>query len=195
MTKENLRQLIEQYSPVDEQETVDRKTILSFMDHFDDVVTRANVFGHLTASAFVVNEDITHTLMLHHNIMGGYAFPGGHADGEYDLYEVARREVEEETGLNVEPLFTNDIFAIQCAYTPGHVKRGKYISAHTHYDILFVFKVKNEDMSKIRVCEGENTAVEWRSIDESSAEDVVDWIRPINKKIVKKILEILNERN
>lgn len=188
LNKEGLKSQIESYSPWNEQESVDKGAMLKFIDTFADVVTRDNIFGHFTASAFVVNDSRTHALMLHHNIMGDYIYPGGHADGEYDLYSVALREVEEETGLKVEPMFGKEIFAIQAAPVKGHIKNSKYVPAHIHYDVLFVFKAKNEDMEKIRVLASENTSVEWWELYDTFTRDcVVDWAKSVNKKIVQKM--------
>ena len=158
------------------------------MNTFEDVLTRKNIFGHLTASAFVVNEDLSKTLLVNHNIFGGFIYPGGHADGETDLFRVAKREVEEETGLVAEPLINSKIFAIQTTPIKGHIKKGEYISAHIHYDILYLLVAKNLDMEKIRILESENSAVKWVSLEESfTSEDNVDWIRPINEKIVTRV--------
>ena len=58
----NLKEKIENYIPYDEQEERDKEQYLNFIDKFDDVLTRNNVFGHFSASAFVVNKDKTKTL-------------------------------------------------------------------------------------------------------------------------------------
>jgi len=187
LEKEVIKSQIESFIPFNEQEEVDKQIILSFIDSFDDVLTRQNSYGHLTASAFVVNEDLTKALMVHHNIYGGFIYPGGHADGEYDLYSVAVREVLEETGINVMPLIDNNIFALQALPVKGHVKNGKYVSAHTSYDILYLLVAKNIDMDKIRISEKENSQVKWCDLEDTYNEEAVDWIRPINEKIVKKI--------
>ncbi len=52
----NLRQEIENYIPFDEQEKKDKEQFLRFIDTFDDVLTRDNIFGHFSASAFLVNK-------------------------------------------------------------------------------------------------------------------------------------------
>lgn len=187
LQKEIIKAQIESYVPFNEQEKVDKQTILSFIDSFDDVLTRKNSYGHLTASAFVVNEDLTKALILHHNIFGGFIYPGGHADGEYDLYSVAVREVSEETGLDVVPLIDNNIFALQALPIKGHVKNGKYVSSHIHYDILYLLVAKNIDMDKIRILESENSQVKWCNLEDTYNEEAVDWIRPINEKIVQKV--------
>lgn len=187
LENEFLKEQLEMYTPFNEQESIDKQTFLTFIDTFDDVLTRKNIFGHLTASAFVVNEDFTKSLIVNHNIFGGFIYSGGHADGEFDLLSVAIREVEEETGLKVIPLINGDIFALQALPIKGHVKKGKYVSAHVHYDVLYLLLAKNSDMNNIRVLESENSQVKWVDLEDTYNEEAVDWIRPVNEKIVKKV--------
>ena len=54
-----LRERIVNYVPYDEQEESDKKYILKFIDTFDDVLTRKNIFGHFCSSAFVVNKPLS----------------------------------------------------------------------------------------------------------------------------------------
>ena len=187
--KEAIKELLNGYIPYNEQEESDKKQMLKFIDLNEDILTRDNIFRHFTASAFIVNEDFTKTLLVKHNILGGYIFPGGHADGEFDFLSVAKKEVEEETGLEVKEKI-NEIFSICSAPVKGHVKNGKYVASHNHYDILYLFVAKNGDLNNIRVLETENSDVKWVNLDESYSDDVVDWVRPINKKIVKRINEV-----
>jgi len=186
LEKEIIKSQIENYIPYNEQEESDKKQMLEFIESNDDVLTRNNIFGHFTASSFVVNEDLDKTLLIKHNILGGYIFPGGHADGEYDLLSVAIREVLEETGLEVEE-YLPEIFSICSAPVKGHIKNGGYVSSHNHYDLLYLCVAKNEDMDKIRILETENSDIKWVDLDDCYNNDVVDWVRPINKKIVEKV--------
>jgi hypothetical protein len=80
----NLKEQIERYIPYDEQEERDKEQFLKFMDEFNDVLTRENIFGHISASAFVVNKERTKMLVVYHIINDGWIYPGGHADGEED---------------------------------------------------------------------------------------------------------------
>lgn len=185
----NVYEIINAYTPYDEQEKKDKAVMLEFIDEFDDVLTRNNPFGHFSASALVVNEDFTKTLLVHHNMYNGYVLPGGHADGESDFLSVAIREVKEETGIEVKP-YSNEIFSIFSAPVPGHIKRGEFIPAHIHYDVLYLLVAKNEDMKKIRKLESENSDVIWRDLDQCMGEDMVYFIRPQMKKLVDKIKEI-----
>lgn len=42
-------------------------------------------------------------------------------------------------------------------------------------------------MNNIRVLESENSQVKWVDLEDTYNEDAVDWIRPVNEKIVKKV--------
>ena len=180
----NLKQKIENYVPFNEQEEKDKEQFLKFIDTFDDVLTRDNIFGHFSASAFVVNKERNKMLVVYHIINDGWIYPGGHADGEDNLLSVAVREVEEETGLKVKVLDEN-IYAIQSAPVKGHIKRGKYVSAHLHLDVVYIMEA--DDKLPLIYKEDESKGVKWISFDEADNETMCDFIRPIHKKLIKKL--------
>ena len=180
----SLREKIKNYIPFDEQEEKDKEQMLKFIDSFEDVLTRNNVFGHFSASAFVVNNERTKMLVVYHIINDGWIYPGGHADGEEDLLSVAVREVFEETGLKVKVL-DNDIYSIQSGPVKGHIKHGKYISAHTHFDILYLMEA--DDTIPLIYRPDESKGVKWIPFEEAYNETIVDFIRPIHKKLIRKL--------
>ena len=180
----NLKEQIENYEPFDEQEERDKEQMLAFINTFDDVLTRENTFGHFSASAFVVNKDRTEMVVVYHIINDGWIYPGGHADGIENLLEVAVREVKEETGLDVKVLDEN-IYGIQSLPVTGHVKRGNYVSSHTHYDAVYLLEA--DDSIPLVFREDESKGVKWVPFDESYDDTMCDFIRPIHKKLVKKL--------
>jgi 8-oxo-dGTP pyrophosphatase MutT (NUDIX family) len=58
---------------------------------------------HYTASA-VVLDDQDRVLLVHHNKLGTWLYPGGHIDPDEAPGEAAVREVAEETGIRVSVL-------------------------------------------------------------------------------------------
>ena len=140
--------------------------------------------GHFSASAFVVNKERTKMVVVYHIINDGWIYPGGHADGEEDLLSVAVREVEEETGLKVKVL-DNNIYSIQSAPVKGHIKRGKYVSAHLHLDVLYIMEA--DDTIPLVYREDESKGVKWIPFEEADNETMCDFIRPIHKKLIKKL--------
>ena len=91
-----MKELIENYKPINMQEEKDKEVILEYLSYFDNLLTRDNKFAHFTSSAFIVNQDYTKVLMAYHNIYKSYAWLGGHMDGIKDPLEVAIKEAEEE---------------------------------------------------------------------------------------------------
>ncbi len=180
----NLRQEIENYIPFDEQEKKDKEQFLRFIDTFDDVLTRDNIFGHFSASAFLVNKKRNKMIVVYHIINDGWIYQGGHADGDDNLLSVAVREVEEETGLKAKILDEN-IYAIQSAPVKGHIKSGKYVSSHIHFDVLYLMEA--DDRSPLKYKENESKGVKWISFEEADDKTMCDFIRPIHKKIIEKL--------
>lgn len=184
----NIKDRIESFVPYNEQEEVDKKYYLEFIDGFEDVLTRDNLFGHFSSSALVLNKARTKILAVYHLILDGWIYPGGHADGEEDLLSVAIREVEEETGLKAKPI-VNDIFAIQSAPTKGHVKRGKYVPAHIHFDVLYLLEA--DDELELAFREDESKGVKWLDITDINNENIV----PFAKENMLKAIEKLKDNN
>lgn len=180
----NLRKKIEEFIPFNEQEEKDKIQFLEFIDSFDDTLTRDNIFGHFTASAFVVNKERNKMVVVYHIINDGWIYPGGHADGEEDLLKVAVREVEEETGLKVKVLDDN-IYAIDSAPVKGHIKRGKYVSAHLHLDVIFIMEA--DDKIPLKYKEDESKGVKWISFSEADNETMCDFVRPIHRNLINKL--------
>lgn len=179
-----LKNEIENYIPFDGEEEKIKEYLLKWIDKFDDVLTRDNEFGHFTSSAFVVNKDRTKMLVVYHNIYDAWIFPGGHADGEENLLSVAVREVEEETGLKTKAL-NNSIFAISASPITGHVKRGKYVPAHTHLDVVYLLEA--DDSEKLTFREDESKGVKWITFEEAIGNNIVDFIRPVHKRLIEKL--------
>lgn len=184
----NFKDQIEKYVPFNEQEERDKEQFLKFIDTFNDVLTRDNIFGHFSASAFVVNKNKNKMVVVYHNINDGWIYPGGHVDGESDFLSVAIREVEEETGLKVKVL-DKSIFSIQSAPVKGHVKKGKYVSAHLHLDVVYLLEA--DETQPLIFNESESSGVKWIPFELADDKSMCDFIRPIHKKLINKLSEKL----
>lgn len=141
------------YRGADSHEEMMRVRILEFVQKHADCFRRTLRVGHVTGSAWVINRERTHTLMVHHRRLGKWLQPGGHAEDETDALAVAVREAEEETGLRVRPISTA-IFDVDAHDIPAR----KQEPAHVHYDIRYMVEA---DMTSRVVVSPESRAVEW----------------------------------
>jgi 1-acyl-sn-glycerol-3-phosphate acyltransferase len=96
--------------------------------------SRSRRAGHFTASAFVVDPQRTHTLLVYHRKLGRWLQPGGHAEGEQDLPSVAAAELREETGLVQFVIESQRVFDIDRHRIP----RAGSVPSHHHYDIRYL---------------------------------------------------------
>ena len=163
--KENLLRQIREYRPYNEQEERDRAILLKWMESGCDILTRENETAHLTASAWVVSPDRKQVLMAYHNIYHSWAWLGGHADGDADLCSVAVREI-----LSVD----------------GHVKRGKYVTAHLHLNVTYLMEA--DPVQEIRCKPDENSAVGWIPVEQIAEKSTEPWfVERVYGKLCEKV--------
>ena len=182
----NLKNQIESYIPYNEQEEIDKRVMLKFIDTFSDVLTRNNEIGHFTTSAWVVNKEKTKILMIYHNIYQSWAWIGGHADGEENLESVIRREIEEETGLKNIKSLKDGIYGIAVLTVDPHIKRDKYINSHLHFDVQYIFEASEDEI--LRVKPDENSGVKWISIEKVVESTSENKMKPIYQKLIDKMV-------
>lgn len=183
---EKLKNNIEMFVPYNEQEEVDRKIMLKYINDFDDTLTRQNEYGHFTSSAFVINKERTKILMIYHKIYNSWAWTGGHSDGDNDLLYVAMKEAKEETGIkNVTPILEN-IYSLELINVNGHEKRGKYVGSHVHLNVTYLLEA--DENEGIHIKEDENSGVKWVPINEVLDVSSEPWIRDrVYSKIINKM--------
>ena len=182
----NLLKQIENYMPVNEQEENDKKVMLDYMKQNSDYLMRENKVAHFTTSIWTVNKERTKTLMVYHKIYDSWSWIGGHADGEEDLASVALRELREETGVDNAALVSKNIFSLEILTVDGHMKKGKYVPSHLHFNVTFLAEA--EESQKLVINEKENKGVEWFSFDEALKVSKEPWmIERIYKKLIEKM--------
>lgn len=188
MSLEYLREQINKYIPYNEQEEMDKSLMLDFIDKNSDCLTRENRVAHFTVANWIVNKERTKVLMIYHNIYDSWAWTGGHADGDENLLHVALKEAEEESNIkNLKPL-TEGIFSLESLTVNGHVKRGKYVSSHLHFNCSFLFEADENEELKIKA--DENSAVKWLDIDKINDLVNEEHMKPIYNKLNKKLFEL-----
>lgn len=173
---------INAFIPTCDQEESDKRVILNYIDQFDNILLRENTFAHVSSSGFIVNKDITKTLMIFHNIYQNWGWTGGHADGNANLSEVAMIEAMEETGLKEVNLLSNKIASLDILPVHGHYKNGKYVSSHMHLSIAYVLVA--DEAADLQFCPSENAGVKWIDIDKINSECHEEIMHHVYQKLV-----------
>ena len=115
--------------------------------------------GHITGSAWLLDEHFERALMTHHRKLNRWLQPGGHADGESNVIAVSLREAEEESGLEkIEP-YSAALFDIDIHEIPAR----KTEPAHFHYDCRFLLRSVGSDSY---VVSEESHDLAWIPLDE-----------------------------
>ena len=140
---------------------------------------RDHLPGHLTGSAFIIDETKTFTLLTHHAKLNKWLQPGGHADGDENISNVALREAKEETGLENFNLHSHGIFDIDIHTIPER----KEFPEHLHYDVRILLYASREENY---VISEESNDLAWVSLTD---------VNPITKneslfRMVKKALSL-----
>lgn len=107
---------------------------------------------HFTASA-IVFDDHERVLLVHHNKLGQWLYPGGHIDPNEDPAQAAQREVLEETGIHTE-VITGELFAHPAVTSHAapytiiemDVTDAK-IGPHRHIDLVYVLRAVSGDLT------------------------------------------------
>ena len=118
---------------------------IDFVATHPDCFERGLKVGHVTGSAWVVNRAGTHVLLTHHKKLGMWVQLGGHADGDSDVFRVARREAEEESGLADLVPVENRIFDVDVHRIPA---RGE-APEHFHWDIRHAFRAAGSETYRV----------------------------------------------
>ena len=181
----NFIEAINNYKPYNEQEEKDKQVILDYISKFDDILYRTNEFAHFVTSAFVVNETMDKVLFIHHNIYNDWVWIGGHADGESDLLVQAKRELEEESGLKNYTLLSNDFIALDILPVYNHYKNGKYVNAHVHLSVAYLFMAKESELVRIKA--DENNGVEWLELNKLNELVEEKQMKPVYEKIKERL--------
>ncbi len=188
-TEEQLHRLkhqIECFIPFNEQEERDKAILLKWFESGADILTRENEIAHLTASAWVVSPDRKSVLMAYHNIYHSWAWLGGHADGDADLHQVARKEVMEESGVTHVKFLSDEPFSIEILSVDGHVKKGRYVSTHLHLNVTYLMEADPADAVQNRP--EENSAVAWIPAEQIAEKSTEAWfVEHVYAKLCEKI--------
>ena len=101
--RESLIKLLNSYLMLFPEEAERQKLLIEYLDsHKDNELVNWNNFdGHIVAGGFIYAKEENKFLVLYHNDLKMFLYPGGHVDSsDVNTLSAAKREILEETGLD-----------------------------------------------------------------------------------------------
>ncbi len=95
--KNKNKKILNNYLGIYPQDTDKLVILRRQLNNNQDITSRKNFEGYITASGLVLSPDSSKVLLIFHNKLEMFLQPGGHIEPEgNDLFESAKREVKEE---------------------------------------------------------------------------------------------------
>lgn len=174
---------IQHYHPFNEQEQIDKEIILDALSN-KDIFSRENKIMHMSASCWILNPTKDKVLMIYHKIYNSWSWLGGHADGNEDLLFVAKKELEEESGITHYHLMDEQPFSIEILTVNGHIKHGHFVNSHLHLNVTYLFEI--DENERLIQNQEETNGIKWIKINELEHEVSEEWMM---KHVYQKLLE------
>lgn len=138
MHRKPLLDKLNAYQPIDAEDAQIHQRFIEFVNQHEDCFERSLKAGHITGSAWLVDDTGQSVLLTHHRTLDIWVQLGGHCDGNPDTLAGAMREAQEESGiLELAPL-SQEIFDLDIHPIPA---RG-HEPAHFHYDVRYLMQTQ-----------------------------------------------------
>ena len=186
--KDLLITIINNYLKIFPEEKDRQNELMNFLLENKDkeIIDWNNFNGHIVASGFIYAKKERKFLVLYHNDLKMFIYPGGHINiDDVNPLIAAQREVKEETGIiDVEVLkISNDeLVPIDIDTHMINYNERLKLPKHYHFDFRYLFLI--EKISKINIDINESSNYKWINIEE--------LIKDLNcGKVIEKIIKIL----
>ncbi len=141
---------------------------------------------HFVATGYVVRDG--KTLLLLHKKLGMWLPPGGHLRPGETPEDAARREIREETGLEVDILSErqapdpND-GKVRFLHVPNHVQLENIPDHPQHIDLIYFCRARNGRAAISR----EHSRMRWHSIRGLKGSHIVDEVRRTGIRAIRHV--------
>lgn len=168
---ERIQEIVQLYLRQYPEETRRLEKLTAALNEGTGLLRRTTMSGHLTASAIIMSEDMQAILLIRHKVLRRWIVPGGHfemTDG--CLSETARREANEETGLQVKPISLEGgtaLIDIDIHDIPKNPSKNE--EAHYHFDFRYLMYAN--EVNSLSVESREIEDYQWIQLNEIEISD------------------------
>ncbi len=184
-----LLKIINEYLTVFPDEKVRQAPFINYLNRYSDeqIIDWNNFDGHIVAGGFIYAKEDKKFLVLYHNDLEMYLYPGGHIDSnDNNPLETALREIKEETGLSdlIELKVTDDeLVPIDIDMQRIRYNERLKLPSHYHFDFRYLFMI--DRISDVEIDTEELSNFKWIDIDELSKNKNYGWITEKINNILK----------
>jgi len=185
--KNLLIKIINNYLKIFPEEKDRQNELITFLlnNKEQEIIDWNNFNGHIVASGFIYAKQERKFLVLYHNDLKMFIYPGGHINkDDFNPLIAAQREVKEETGIiNVEVLKISDDELIPIDIDTHIVNYNERLKLpkHYHFDFRYVFLI--DKISEINMDINESSNYKWITREE--------LMKELNYgKVIEKIIKI-----
>lgn len=162
ITHDHVSRTVQDYLTVRPHSSGELAKVTDLLGAGVDITTRNEFRGHATAGAVLVNGD-GRVLHVRHKALGRWLLPGGHLEpGDVSLRAAARRELGEETGIDLDQV-SDGTGPIHVDVHPIPANPAKGEPDHWHFDFRYLFRTSG-DVGALQT--EEVTGADWRNADE-----------------------------
>lgn len=146
-----------------------------------------NLPKHFVATALMVRDG--RILLIHHKKIGLWLPPGGHIEDREDPIAALRREVREETGLelevlsdSVDPRASNEV--VQVLPLPHHIQIERMADGpHDHIDLVYLCWVQPGEARRNE----ESLGIRWFTREDLASNDIVENVRFFARQAIDEV--------
>jgi adenosylhomocysteinase len=152
----------------------------------NDLISRKNFDGHVSASGFVVDVTRRRVLRLHHKKLGYLLQPGGHVKAEdASPLAAAMREIDEETQIkSLDHIAYHPDYLVPIDIDTHTITASGVEPAHPHHDFRYLFISRNPSEFALNTSEFES--YEWGDIGKLMEMATFERLKPKIERALSK---------
>lgn len=168
--RELLLKLMSEYLVLFPNEQQRQEKFIEYLkNHDDNQITDWNNFdGHVVAGGFIYAKEEQKFLVIYHNDLKMFLYPGGHIDSnDINPLEASKREVYEETGfdsIDEVILSNNKLIPIDIDTHVIPYNERLNLPEHYHFEFRYLFTI--DSIKEVKLDLSESSKFKWISIDE-----------------------------
>lgn len=166
--KDLFLELINKYLYLFPEEKEKYKEFTEYLNNNNDVTDWNNFNGHVVVGGFIYAKKEKKFLVIYHNDLKMYLYPGGHIDNtDSNPLEAVKREIKEETGItniNEIVLLDNNLIPIDINIHMIPYNERLDLKEHYHYEFRYLFTI--DSIQEVTLDTTESSSFKWIDINE-----------------------------